>query len=279
MAGNFTVGMRRRTGTTALNQMKNITFGNSGYDVQALLFINFILSIGGTFTDVQRGAINTLVLDLKGIGPNNSTVDFWTSKITRFYPFVGGTALMHAIDLRNPGQNGIEFYNSITHDSVGVNFSGSNFALPGVNGTSDIPQNSCHFGIYFHSDVVGYNYGSIVGGSRTHINPSFYCLNDNEIGTNSLTSSVKGHHVISRTSSTAKAAYRNGAANGTSTASSVTPGESVLYCGGINLFGQFALGNANVWCCFHIGTGLSSGDASTLYTLVQAYQTSLSRNI
>lgn len=89
-----------------------------GFDVDALAFIAAEEAAGATFTAGQKTAINNLFLDFKGIGPNNSTTDFWTTdKIKRYWPLVGASAAPNAIDVRlNTGV----WAGGWTHSSTGA---------------------------------------------------------------------------------------------------------------------------------------------------------------
>jgi len=91
-----TLGLRSHHGL-----LTNISFGKSYYDNDARILIER-LSLVVTLTPLQKKVINDLILDLKGIGTNNTTTDFWTSKITKFYGMIGGVALSHLVDFRNP---------------------------------------------------------------------------------------------------------------------------------------------------------------------------------
>ena len=74
----------------------------------------FITAAGITDSD-QKAAVNKLVLDLK----NTGTPSYWSRDIL-IYPFVGGTAVAHAVNLKNPGTNDLTFGSAISHGPRGI---------------------------------------------------------------------------------------------------------------------------------------------------------------
>jgi hypothetical protein len=73
-----------------------------GLDPDALAFIVAEETAGATFDANQKDAINNLFLNLKGQGPDNNTVDFWTTnKVRKWWPLVGGaSSAANEIDIR-----------------------------------------------------------------------------------------------------------------------------------------------------------------------------------
>jgi hypothetical protein len=93
-----------------------------------------------------------------------------------------------------------------------------------------------------------------------------------------------GFYSNSRTSSTSHKAYKNGAQIG-STNTTVTSGYSSMtsariYIGATSVSGTGINQYSDRECAFAtIGDGLTDSEVSTLYTVVQKYQTTLGRQV
>jgi hypothetical protein len=116
-----------------------------GLDTDATAF-----SLAAGLTDTtQKSAVNTLVKDLKRYG-------LWT-KIKAFYPFVGGNAESHRLNLVNTQIYSLTFSGGWIHDSNGVKSNGSNtIADTQLNLRSAFGANSTehNFGIYINDNPI-----------------------------------------------------------------------------------------------------------------------------
>ena len=112
---NARFGLRVRNGL-----VKGITEGQQAIflDLDALAF----LTAAGITDSTIISAINTLVVSLKNFG-------IWT-KMRAIYPFVGGTALTHKWNLKDPRDLDIAFRlvfsGGWTHSSTGALANGTN---------------------------------------------------------------------------------------------------------------------------------------------------------
>jgi hypothetical protein len=79
--------------------------------------IAFFTATGITDETIQ-GAVETLVIGMKADG-------VW-SKMKAIYPFVGGTATSHSYNLKNTAVHQITWFGGLTHDSNGVTPNGTN---------------------------------------------------------------------------------------------------------------------------------------------------------
>jgi len=244
--------------------------------------------------ETQIQAINSLVLGLKA---NN----LW-NKMQAIYPFVGGTAFTHKFNLKNPNPVAstytITWSGAVQHDSTGVEFLGgygdTNFApftaLPS-------PLESNHLSLYNNKGTLSSgNWGLVTIGNTQNVNNGMGLTISYQGGVNSyfnayntpLTSigggtwpaSIKGLFVATRTSTNESGYYQRGGRtiNNTNTSSpSVSPRTSTIWLGGENGFG---FGQENGAAAFaSLGTGLTQTDVDNYYTVVQAYQTALGRNV
>ena len=117
-----------------------------GVDPDAQAFI----TAAGITNPTQQGAINTLVVALKGYS-------IWT-KFKAIYPIVGGVASSHAVNLKTPGTFNLTFASGVTHSANGMVGNGSsgyadtNFT-PSTNG---MLLNSAHLSFYSRTDLNTY---------------------------------------------------------------------------------------------------------------------------
>lgn len=260
------------------------SFVSAGGDADAQAFI----TAAGITDATQQTAINTLVTDLKGY-------DIWT-KMKAIYPFVGGTSSAHKWNLKDPRDLDaafrLVFSGGWTHSSTG--------ALPnGTNGFADTKLNlltnygtsyNNHASVYYrtnnvNNEKIGANTGTFNQGINFIVNRSDgNTYNDNmgrNIDTNSNYGNSAAFHISSLLSTTSQKMYRNGVLkiSGNATAGLPYPNINFYYAALNNqVFGtqfysdrQIAFGT--------IGDGLTDTEAANLYTAVQAYQTSLSRNV
>ncbi len=129
---------RLRTITTSQRGIS----GNNASEVQTFI------ALGGITDITQIGALNTLYTDL-------NTAGLW-NKIQVLYPFVGGTATAHALNLKNAAQYPLTFYGSAIHNTNGttaVASTGSYFATTFDMAT--MSANDFSFGAYLRSPLNG----------------------------------------------------------------------------------------------------------------------------
>jgi hypothetical protein len=225
----------------------------------------------------QQNAINTLVVDLKGYG-------VWT-KMKAIYPFVGGTATSHSYNLKNTAQYQITWFGGVTHNANGITGNGTNgYGATGLP-NNIMAQTSNHASIYSKSNIAsqgidigassGVNTTGIAIRSRTSTNfINLYNNNDSEStipNTNSL-----GFFNNIRNNSTQIIGQKNNTLT--------TLSQNALNYSSVNFFllryGVFNLFFSPRNLAFStIGDGLTSQEALDLYSAIQAFQTSLSRQV
>jgi len=241
------------------------------YDVDAQAFIT-----ASGLTDItQKNAINQLVLDLKSYG-------LWT-KLQAIYPFIGGTSFTHKWNLKDPRDLNaafrLTFNGSITHNSNGVTFLSGSDATTNFIMTTNSVINDFQYSYYCRNEIAGAYLFRLSGSMQFFANISSLLLSDMYDTTGagparvmvSNASSI-GFFSASRLPSPIKhSIYKNGllkASNGT-TAGSLSAA---------NLFINDNSGTSGSNCAFAtLGKGLNDTENTDLYTAIQAYQTSLSR--
>jgi hypothetical protein len=132
------------------------------YDPDALAFLARVASVGGTTNKIIITAINSLVINAKENG--------WWTNCDVIYPFVGGTAASHALNLTADNRNIAWVGTDLTHDANGVTGNGSGYGDLGFapSGASRFALDSAHIFGYMGTDLPsGYQMiaGSDSGGS------------------------------------------------------------------------------------------------------------------
>ena len=261
------------TNRTGIESNINTHYSIYPTDSDAAAFV----SAAGITDATQMSAINTLVTDLKGYG-------IWT-KMKALYPFVGGSATAHSYNLKNTAQYQLSFSGGWTHSSTGALPNGTNAYAD----TSFIPnalaQNSAHIGYYSRTAsalttaaLMGVNesgrmYLSRFGSTSTYVGI-------NSVGGPEPTStSWQGFILGSRVDSSNARLFRNGSFVYNAAEASIIPDTlRPIYLGAWNRFGAGAFSNAQ--CALaSIGDGLTDTEAANFYTAVQAFQTTLGRQV
>jgi hypothetical protein len=246
----------------------------------------FILAAG--ITDAtQKSAINTLVNDLKSYG-------IW-SKMNALYPMVGGSATTHKYNLKDPRDLDAAFRLSFnggwTHSSNGIQGNNSNTY---ANTFFSSLNNDSSFWLYSRTNLL--NTSQIDMGVFSGVNPSSsnngiaISFSDGKTylyeniaattGTISYTStSSLGLFGANRTTSALSNGWHNGVKKITNTGSSGVGTTIPIYVGGYNADGVLYYVSSKEFAFAAVGNGLTDTEAANFYTIVQAYQTTLGRQV
>lgn len=261
---------------------------DAGADSDATSFI----TAASITSSTQITAIQNLVFDLK---QNN----IW-NKMQAIYPIVGGSENSHKYNLRDPRDLDAAFRLSFTtgwtHSASGATPNGTSaFANTFYQPSVAANQNSHHLSYYSRTDLNGtfVDIGSLQGtngifsGRRSFISPrdtnsAAFAINNRgtEFAQGSNTNST-GFYIANRTSTSLVNGWKNGtklAENGT-TAPSTTPPSATTYIGAWNSNGTAVFFSSRQCAFASIGSGLTDSDIATYYTIVEAYQTTLGRQI
>jgi hypothetical protein len=257
-------------------------FGVS-YDPDAQAFFTASGLTGAT----NLTAINNLVVALKGYG-------IWT-KMKAIYPMIGGTAALHKWNLKDPRDLNaafrLVFNGGWTHSSTGAMPNGTNaYADSFLNTQTHLSLNSGHLSYYSRLNTISGSYieiGSLrpTPDSYTAIIINGFALgylgriNNGGIYDNIANADSRGFYLTNRTASNIIKLQKNGTVVVNGTAASNATSNINIYLGAANNSGitQYY---TNRECAFSsIGDGLTNAEAANFYTAVQAFNTSLSRNI
>ncbi len=257
-------------------------------DADALAFIT-----AAAITDTtQKSAINTLVTDLK-------TANIWT-KMAAIYPFVGGTVAQHRFNLKDPRAIAGAFYlifnGGWTHSATGVLPNGTTGYVDTQLSPRLVLPNSTfnHLSYYSRTNTAvasEYSIGTYDGvGSIAMIlrrdtnNQAFYSDvtgNSYRGAANNLSTNSQAFYIGTQQGSNIKL-FRNttlAVSNTYASSGNISPSNSI-FLGSLNNQGNPAGFFTNKECAFaSIGDGLTDTEAANFYTAVQAYNTTLNRQV
>ena len=240
----------------------------------------FIIAAGIT-DPTQKSAIITLVANLKAYG-------IWT-KMKAIYPIVGGTASSHKFNLKDPRDLDaafrLTFSSGWTHSSTGMLPNGTSaYADTFLNTSTQLNVNSHSFGMYSRTNNTT---GAQAIGSFDNT-PRFLQNNLSQGNfVSGLLSSIISYTanpstsllMLSRTSSTLSKAFRAGVFLSQETVAMGTLPTFNFYLGARNNAGFAAFYSVHQCAFAFIGDGLTDTEAANFYTAVQAFQTTLGRQV
>lgn len=251
-------------------------------DADALAFI----SAASISDPTQISAIHFLVGGLKSL-------NLWT-KMIAVYPFVGGSASAHAVNLKTPGTfniSGPTWSSGVTHNSNGITGNGTTgYGLTGIIPRDVMVSSNASFCLYSRTPGInGYELSSESGGSQ---GLNMLCRYNSGVNLNRFAAIVfgttenspfvtegSGCFICSKTSLRLKS-FRNGVllssqvdTNGNTPTSPIT-----ILCRNQNSGTYSVFSSRNLSFC-SIGTSLADAEAINLSTLVQYFQSILGRAV
>jgi hypothetical protein len=270
------------TNRTDINTNINSFYSIYVTDTDAQAFIT-----AAAITDTtQQSAINTLVTDLK-------TANIWT-KMKAIYPFVGGTAAQHRFNLKDPRTVNEAFYLDFigggAHSVTGYKGNGSNgYANTFLTPSTTLTTNNIHYSYYNRTNVSEFRYdigayqssplGSFYGALSWYdgtLNRFFLSVNSNE--QNVVNADARKFFIANKTTVGSASAFIN------TTKTSLTVTDRSLpsipmFINTRNLNGTNDTASSKECAFASIGDGLTDAEATAFYTAVQAYQTTLGRQV
>lgn len=249
-------------------------------DADALAFI----TAAGLIDAAQISAINTLVADLKAAG-------LW-DKMKAIYPFIGGTAESHKWNLKDPRDLDVAFRivwnGTVTHNSNGITGNGTDgYGDTKCSQSVNVSLNSEHISCYIRTNLDGL-YGDI--GTRNQSNTAlgtsiiarfsnlYYTRNQSQTPSTSSNINSQGFYINSRLLSNSYIRQKNSTQN-IANASSISIQNYSYYILGLNNQNALLYASINNVSFATIGLGLDATESINLYNLIQAYQTTLNRQV
>lgn len=262
-----------------VNQISGFGGKRSGasYDSDAQAFF----TAAGITDNTQKTAVDALVTALKGYS-------IWT-KMQALYPFVGGTSTTHKYNLKDPqdtdGAFRIVWGGTVTHNANGITGNGSDaYGDTKYNHSTNGTLDSEHVSVY--SRTTGGDDGRDIGAvvatgtiltCRDSVNRIWSFSQNASTGT-TANSDGSGMFILSRTGSGSYYLQRNATEATVSNASSAKANAN-YYILARNNSGSAANFSPRNLAFASIGTGLDTTEMDNLNTAVQAFQTTLGRNV
>lgn len=248
----------------------------SSVDADAQAFIT-----AASITDpTQQSAINQLVVDLKGYS-------IWT-KFKAIYPIVGGSASSHKWNLKDPRDLDaafrLTFSSGWTHSANGMTPSNA-YADTFLTPSTSLSLNSAHLSYYSRTNSngaeveIGVNTSNYYNLLEIRTSGTTYFLINQSPLTTASDSDSRGFYLGNRQASNDIDGWRKGVkvVNGTAV-SGILPTHKI-YIGAYNNNGTASAFTTKQCAFASIGDGLTDTDAANFYTAVQAFQTTLGRQV
>ena len=251
----------------------------ASFDADAVAFFGRVTTAGGSLSATEKAAVNQLVLDLKA----NS---LWTA-MKAIYPMVGASAAACAQNLKSSSFTGT-FSSGWTFASTGVTPNGTSaYFETNLAPNGNLSTSSTHLSAYSRSSSANTN-DCLIGCYRSVPNDGirimkfgsvYYCENYVTFVTNDFSyTNHNGLFITTRIAATGYKVFNNATNIFTKTQTSSTlPTETIWV--GVNHEGTGAQWSNRQNAFASIGDGLTDTQASNFYTAVQAFQTTLSRQV
>ena len=266
--------------STAWTSTNLLSSPNLIYDTNAQNFF----TASGISDSTQKSAVNNLVTSLKASG------SLW-SKMQVIYPFVGGTSNTHSWNLKDTNTFRVAWTTTgLTHDGNGDTGNGSS----GYGNTQYTPStsaslNDSHLTVYCRTQTptdAGRFISVTTGATPTtrfelHRNSSSFSaeIHNNTFDSLGVSTDFRGFLGASRTGSSAVGLVNSSSSTTTTTASVSLSAQPVfLLARNWPDYGTDSYSSANL-AFATIGAGLSVSELQDLRTIVNAYQTALSRQV
>jgi len=251
---------------------------------QAQTYLRAVVDGGGTgITSTVSAATITLFTSLVS---NN----LW-DKMIAFYPMLGGNSSGCKFNGRNPvdtdGGYRLVFNGGWTYNASGATSNGTNaYANTFLSASTITPLQSQHLSIYLGNNsapagtgrtYAGAGVGNFFGIGQDGTPYWYYGVSDAG-NTFASTPNTQGNITIAANATTTSALYKNGSGIATAINGNGQSVSAATYLGALNNNGTTQQYYANQYRFATIGYGLSAAQVSTLSTIINTFQTSLTRN-
>ena len=254
---------------------------NPPVDADAQAFFNRVTTAGGTLSATEQTAVNTLVVSMKAAG-------IWTL-MKAMYPMVGASAAACAQNLKSSSFTGT-FNGGWTYASAGVTSNGTNAYMETnfnnqTNWTST--SNGSRGFVSATNNLSGFadmgSCGSVTNGangSMIYATSTFWSsINGTVVTPGDANASTIGFFVATRTISTEHRRYKRGSSIVNRTiVDAIAPNYNLTIVLGAGRDGSSVNGFSSKQYnfCF-IGDGLTEAQVDSYWTILQTFNTSLSR--
>jgi hypothetical protein len=250
-------------------------------DADAQAFFDRVDTAGGTLSFTEKVAVNNLVLKMKTDG-------IWT-KMKAIYPMVGGGTGTTAARQAACSQNLVSSSFTGTFTSTGWTFASTGVTPNGtsafmnsqLNASTNLSVTSLSFGGYTATTLNGTGYNGAY--PPDYLMMSFKSFNFCEFyRTNGTALDISGGivgMVQANQLSTDSKIYTNNTIGKSGTITMTSLPNQNMYVGAANNNGTARFFDNKLISYYYYADGLTDTEASNHYTAVQAFQTTLSRNV
>jgi hypothetical protein len=243
-------------------------------------FNDRVVAAGGSLSTTERNALVTLINDLNNYG-------IWT-KMKAIYPMVGASAAACAQNLKSSSFTGTFTATGWTFASTGVTPNGSSaYFDTTINILNDLSQNNTHVSVYLRTNADNSN--AAFGGGKASFNNSIMLFPKaggasyanmfvNGASNTASVSDSLGFYQVTRSISNSYNLFKN-TTKSTFNTTSVIGTNASLFISAFNQEGTIFRYDNRQNAFASIGDGLTDTEASNFYTAVQAFQTTLSRQV
>lgn len=226
------------------------------------------------------GALNTLESDLTTYG--------LTSKMKALYPMVGGSSTKHSYNFMNTAQYQLTFSGGWSHSSTGALANKTNtYADTNVAASSIMTASSGCMGVYIrNNDSGGKDIGAFSGPPdyenalyARYSDSKTYISYGNVAYTSASETDSRGFFAVNRNSSTTTNGFKNGSQILTFSQTGNISTARIAIAAAFNNNTASGEYTGHEYALAFMSDGLTSTEHSNLYTAVQAFQTTLSRNV
>lgn len=278
---SHTITAREHTTARRQNRMPVVSM----LDPDAVAFLAAAAITDPIITD----AVSNLASALK-------TAGIWT-KLKALWPFVGGSAFTHQWNLKDPrdldAAYRLSFFGSWIHSlTTGITPDGSTaYADTHLSPTAVLTADSGSLGIYCRTAAAGggqpYDFACDDGDTNPILviakyssGSSFACYGNSAFTPNTAVADALGFWVTNRLSAVTTVGWHNGSVLDTADHAVVMPSSLLhLYLGCDNRAGTPTYFSSKNYALAFVADGLTSAENANFYTAVQAFQTTLSRNV
>jgi len=240
------------------------------------------------------GETDTTILNALNTFEASMISNSMSSDLIAYYPMVGGNATKHAFNFMNTGLYNLTFVGGWTHSATGALPNGTNaYATTGINGSTVLTQNDNHISFYSRTAAAAFNRCSIgcsVGGVAPSLGLQLRTAGGLASGLNNsqtagqfasvANADSRGFYLVNKTSASIGGLTLD--KNGTQIAANTVAITTNAYANAAVILSSFTtvLQRDDKECAgAYVGLGLTAGERATLYTLEQAFQTALSRQV
>jgi len=250
-------------------------------DPDAQAFFDRVTAAGGTLSVTEQTATNQLVLDMKAAG-------IWTA-MRAVYPMVGASAAACAQNLKSSSFTG-SFTSGWTFASTGVTPNGSSAYMDTtLTPSANLTLSSGHISVYNRTNVeeakcdLGTTNGIFGAADEILLMTRFtgglgFIGVYTQYGGAIANANSQGLYITNRNSATITSGFKNNSKiyNAAQTAANLPSLPFYLGAQNATVPTRYA---TKQYAFASIGNGLSDTESSNLYTAVQAFQTTLGRQV